>query len=107
MPGSNGYFLIASVPTGYIPNQGKVFFAKTLDGDWKDKGPLTTSGQSYDSEPSYIVGLTTVTGKTKYMYMGDRWNFPHLVDASYVWLPIHIQKQKSKGSGEYKVIFGD
>ncbi len=53
-------------------------------------GPLSTSNDTFKSQPTYVLPLKTQEAETKYMYMGDRWNYPDLVDASYVWLPIEL-----------------
>ncbi len=65
------YFMLSSYCTGWAPNQGKWSSADALDGEWdllRNFGDDTT----FRSQPAFVLPLTK-DGKTRYLYVGDRW----------------------------------
>eukprot|EP00040_Diaphanoeca_grandis_P025989 m.144786 g.144786 ORF g.144786 m.144786 type:complete len:490 (-) comp30396_c0_seq1:203-1672(-) len=91
---SNGtYYIITSHLTGWSPNPLMLFRAagKTLDDpQWVSMGNPTNSATSYNSQPTYVVEVTTDKGVPYFMYMADNWVHGGpggLIDASYIWLP--------------------
>ncbi|KAJ3039727.1 hypothetical protein HDV00_011959 [Rhizophlyctis rosea] len=89
MKGNGGYYLILSTTSGWSPNAGKHYWASSLSGPWWDNGQISSSSNSYNSQPTYLLPLQGKSG-TKYVYMGDRWSYPNLGSASYVWLPVKL-----------------
>ncbi|KAJ3128311.1 hypothetical protein HK098_004720 [Nowakowskiella sp. JEL0407] len=90
MKGNGGYYLFLSKTTGWSPNPGILYWASSLKGPWWDNGQLGPNN-TYNSQPTFLLPLVGSNGKTKYVYMGDRWNHPNLKDATYVWLRLKIQ----------------
>jgi len=90
MKGNGGYYLMVSKTSGWGPNEGKLFWAANLTGPWIDNGPISPSPDSYNSQGTYLLPLKDANGGVKYVYMGDRWDYPNLANASYVWLPVKI-----------------
>ncbi|KAJ3039629.1 hypothetical protein HK097_002792 [Rhizophlyctis rosea] len=89
LKGNGGYYLILSTTTGWSPNAGKHYWASSLSGPWWDNGALSTTSNTHNSQPTYLLPLQGRSG-TKYLYMGDRWSHPNLASASYVWLPVKL-----------------
>ena len=84
VPVAKGYVLIVSTTTGWSPNAGRQYFAPSLSGPWKLLGPVTPDSKtSFGSQGTFALSVGC-----HWLYLGDRWSFPNLKDASYVWLPI-------------------
>ena len=90
MRGNGGYYLMVSRTTGWGANEGKLFWASSLSGPWIDNGPISANDTSYNSQSTFLLPLNGTDGAVHYVYMGDRWNYPDLAHASYVWLPVQI-----------------
>jgi hypothetical protein len=80
------FFLITSGCTGWDPNQGQYAYSTAVGDGWSD---LINFGDSitYDTQPTYVIPVIG-TKTTTYVYAGDRWQDPELVDSKYIWLPI-------------------
>lgn len=68
------YFAV-SMKTGYRSNAGAQYTSTHgIGGPWVHNGALTpSSNTSFDSQATYMLELTTADGRSKWMYMGDRW----------------------------------
>uniref|UniRef100_A0A7S0J4P0 Uncharacterized protein n=1 Tax=Calcidiscus leptoporus TaxID=127549 RepID=A0A7S0J4P0_9EUKA len=68
----------------------------TLDDPrWVDMGNPTRDATSFNSQPTFVVPFTPAHGEPYFVYMADNWvhGGPEgLVDAAYVWLPLHFGK---------------
>mmetsp|Transcript_93749 Transcript_93749/g.292130 ORF Transcript_93749/g.292130 Transcript_93749/m.292130 type:complete len:363 (-) Transcript_93749:139-1227(-) len=102
------YYMITSHLTGWEPNPLMFFRAagKTLDDpQWVNMGNPTGSPTSLNSQPSYVVQYTPASGPPYFMYMADDWvHCPNadgsqgpLVNACYIWLPIHFEDGPAGG----------
>ena len=80
------YYLVTSGATGWDPNQAKYATATSMDGPWTELVDLG-DGTTYDTQPTYILPIYG-TEITTYIYTGDRWKDPNLVDSKYIWLPL-------------------
>lgn len=89
------YYLLSSNLTSWERNDNKYHSATNIDGPWTLQGLFCPEGSlTYNSQCSFV--LPVVRGNdTVYMYMGDRWSFPHQSDAAtQVWLPITAENGK-------------
>eukprot|EP00475_Leptophrys_vorax_P036252 TRINITY_DN608_c0_g1_i1.p1 TRINITY_DN608_c0_g1~~TRINITY_DN608_c0_g1_i1.p1 ORF type:complete len:347 (-),score=87.69 TRINITY_DN608_c0_g1_i1:62-1102(-) len=89
------YYLFVSRTSGWAANDGRMFASSSLKGPWKQLGALSPSTDSYNSQPTYIIqhqqaNNNNSSSSIRAIYLGDRWNYPDLAHASYVWLPINI-----------------
>jgi len=51
-------------------------------------GNPTGDSISFNSQSTYILPYQHPNGKLLLIYMADRWNFPNVDEATYVWLPM-------------------
>jgi len=84
---NNLVYLVVSHCTGWDYNPPEVWTSSSFNSTWKQSGNPTTSQTCYDSQPTFLLPLT---GKYQghFIFMADRWNYPNLASASYVWLPV-------------------
>ena len=62
------YFLLTSMCTGWLPNQGGYSVSDAIDGRWsllENFGDATT----FDSQPAFVLPMED----GRYLYVGDRW----------------------------------
>ncbi|RMJ07767.1 hypothetical protein CDV36_012631 [Fusarium kuroshium] len=89
-----GYFAIMSHKTGYRPNNVVAFRADKLEGPWSQPwiiNPLNTRGLNSQSGNT----LTIYGSKqTTHLYLGDRWDLNANWEATYVWLPLIVDREK-------------
>lgn len=89
------YYFLFSNKTSWEKNDNYYFTAPAVGGPWKKGGLFVPEGKlTYNSQTTFVFLLTQ--GKdTIPMFMGDRWSFPHQASAAtYVWLPIRVNKGK-------------
>lgn len=101
---ANGtYYMMTSHLTGWNPNPLMLFRAEgqTLDDpQWVNMGNPTGSSTSFNSQPTYVVEYTPVSGNPYFVYMADDWiHCPNedgsegpLINACYIWLPINFHE---------------
>jgi len=97
------YYLVSSHLTGWAPNAMDAFkTGKSLNGAvWTSIGNPTGSGDSFDSQSTFVLSYTQPDGHQMIVYQGDRWNEAGpggLGNATYIWLPITAQ-----ADGSFKV----
>jgi len=88
---SNRYYLITSHLTGWDPNAMDLFVSNgnsLINATWTSLGNPTNDGTTFNSQSTAAIPFRQSDGKILYIYAGDRWNYPDLLDASYIWLPI-------------------
>jgi len=85
------YYYITSNTTSWERNDNYYYTSQSVAGPWEKKGLLCPEGRlTWNSQCSYVVPIEVSDG-TVYMYMGDRWSYPHQASAAtYVWQPIRI-----------------
>lgn len=84
------YFMLGSHLTGWSANAAILSTAKApLKGaNWTVLGNPSGSATTYNSQSTYVLPYKhPTTGKTLYVYMGDRWNSGHAPNP-YIWLPM-------------------
>jgi len=98
----NGYYyLITSHLTGWDANPMDMLKSNgnSLHGaTWSSLGNPTDSSDSMNSQSTYVLPYTYPNGETKFIYMGDRWNYygpGSLLNATYIWLPITVNSATS------------
>ena len=83
------YFMLTSHLTGWASNgmEGFISSSSDLDGaEWSSIGNPTNSDDSFNSQPAIVWPYTSRAANLSYfIYMGDRWNYPNLLNASYIW----------------------
>jgi hypothetical protein len=84
--------MMTSHLTGWAPNPAELFITDrdSLDeAKWISLGNPTGSSTTFNSQSTFVLPFpsTKSPGTYFYIYMGDRWDYPHLLDASYIWLP--------------------
>jgi len=94
------YYMLTSHLTGWAPNDMEAFVTNKdtiIGAEWTSLGNPTGSSTSFDSQPAFVVPYTSQkTGQNYFIYMGDRWDAPNLLNATYIWLPIQIDNQTHK-----------
>lgn len=85
------YFLFSSNLTSWERNDNFYHTAPSIEGPWTKQGFFCPEGSlTYNSQSSFILPLHR-GDSIVYMYMGDRWSYPHQASsATYVWLPLQI-----------------
>jgi hypothetical protein len=92
---NNRYYMMTSHLTGWSPNPAELFISdknSLKDAKWISLGNPTGSPTTFNSQSTFVLPFpsTKYPGSFFYIYVGDRWNFPHLLNATYIWLPFHF-----------------
>ena len=89
------YYLFASNLTSWERNDNFYFTAPAIEGPWTRQGLFCPEGTlTYNSQSTFIFPLHR-GDSIVYMYMGDRWSYPHQASsATYVWLPLQVDGPK-------------
>lgn len=89
------YYLFASNLTSWERNDNFYFTAPSIEGPWTKQGLFCPEGTlTYNSQSTFVLPLHR-GDSTVYMYMGDRWSYPHQASsATYVWLPLQVDGPK-------------
>lgn len=87
------YYILSSHCTGWLPNQGKVGYGKSMEGSFsllKNFGDETT----FHSQPAFVLPVEK-DGQMKYLYFADRWGKTNELyfTSSYVVLDIQFGKE--------------
>jgi len=77
------YYLLLSHCTGWNYNAADLWTTDNLSGTWKEIGNPTSSSTTFDSQSTFFLPY-----KNHFIFMADRWNYPNLSNATYVWLPV-------------------
>lgn len=85
------YFLLTSNLTSWERNDNYYFTAPSIAGPWTRRGLFCPEGTlTWNSQSSYVLPLRH-GADTTFVYMGDRWSFPHQASAAtQVWQPITV-----------------
>ena len=83
------YYLLYSNTTSWEKNDNFYLTATSIRGPWTRQGLFCPKGTlTYNSQTTFVLPL----GGGRFMYMGDRWSYPHQASAAtYVWLPFQIE----------------
>jgi len=83
-------YLVLSHCTGWATNPADLWTSSSLSGTWNQIGNPTTSANTYNSQSTYFLPLQ---GKYAghFIFLADRWNYPNLVNATYIWLPVMFE----------------
>jgi len=95
---NNRYYLLGSHLTGWSANQAVLCVSNgnTLNGAvWQTLPVITTSSTTYESQSTFVLPYHHPNGKMLYIYLGDRWDYPTVNLASYVWLPFEVNSPTS------------
>ena len=89
------YFLFGSNLTSWERNDNFYHTAPSIEGPWTKQGIFCPEGTlTYNSQSTFILPLHR-GDSIIYMYMGDRWSYPHQASsATYVWLPMQVEGLK-------------
>jgi hypothetical protein len=85
------YYFLGSGLTGWERNDNYYFTSSSLKGPWTKQGFFAAEGTlTWNSQTTFVLPIEG-TKETTYMYMGDRWSFPHQATAAtYVWQPFTV-----------------
>jgi hypothetical protein len=89
---NNNYYMMTSHLSGWSPNSAELFIndRDTLENaKWSSLGNPTASSTTFNTQSTFVLPFpsTKNPGTLFYIYMGDRWDYPALLNASYIWLP--------------------
>lgn len=86
------YFLLTSNLTSWEKNDNFYFSAPSIRGPWKYRGYFCPKGTlTYNSQSTFVLPVANGCDTT-FIYMGDRWAYPHQASAAtYVWMPLQIK----------------
>ena len=89
---NNRYYMMTSHLTGWSANAAELFITDrdSLSGaKWISLGNPSGSSTTFNSQSTFVQTFPSrkSPGNYFYIYMGDRWDYPHLLNASYIWLP--------------------
>lgn len=88
----NTYFWLGSSLTSWERNDNYYFTATSLKGPWKSQGFFAPKDLlTWNSQTTFVLPVTG-SKDTTYLFMGDRWAFPHQKSAAtYVWQPLTVK----------------
>lgn len=89
----NIYFWLGSGLTSWERNDNYYFTATSLKGPWKSQGNFAPKNSlTWNSQTTFVLPIAG-SKDTTYLFMGDRWAFPHQKSAAtYVWQPLIVKK---------------
>jgi len=89
------YYLLYSNLTSWERNDNFYFTSHNMAGPWTRQGLFCPENSlTYNSQCTFVLPIIHGSDTT-YMYMGDRWSFPHQAScATQVWLPLTIKDEK-------------
>jgi hypothetical protein len=87
----NIYYWLASDLTSWERNDNFYYTATSLKGPWTARGIFAPKGSlTWNSQTTFVLQVAG-SKDTTYMFMGDRWSFPHQASsATYMWQPIDV-----------------
>lgn len=91
----NIYYWLASDLTSWERNDNFYYTAPSLKGPWTARGIFAPKGSlTWNSQTTFV--LPVVGSKdTTYMFMGDRWSYPHQASsATYIWQRVNVSGTK-------------
>ncbi len=85
------YYFLGSDLTGWERNDNYYFTSTSLKGPWTKRGFFAPHGTlTWNSQTTFVLPIEG-SKETTYMFMGDRWSFPHQdTAATYVWQPFTV-----------------
>lgn len=86
------YFMLSSNLTSWEKNDNMYHWAKSIEGPWHEGGLFCPKGTlTWNSQSTFVLPIIN-NNDTTFMYMGDRWSYPHQASAAtYVWMPITVK----------------
>lgn len=90
---ANKYYFLGSHLSSWEKNDNYYYSATSLQGPWTSGGVFCPEGTlTWNSQTTFVLPIEGSTDTT-YMFMGDRWSFPHQASAAtYIWQPIILSK---------------
>ena len=84
------YYFFMSHTTSWERNDNFYFSSPAIEGPWTYRGLFAPEGSlTFNSQCSFLLPLNS---HGSFLYMGDRWSFPHQASAAtYVWQPLTIR----------------
>lgn len=89
------YYLLTSNLTSWDRNDNYYFTAPSVSGPWTRQGLFCPEGSlTWNSQTTYVLTVPRASD-TLYVYMGDRWSYPHQASAATcVWQPLTVSGTK-------------
>lgn len=90
------YYFMLSNKTGWERNDNYVMTAPSMRGPWSERKLFCPEGtRTWNTQCSFILPVNRPEGSTAYLYIGDRWSFPHQASsATLVFMPLEIDADK-------------
>lgn len=87
----NMYYWLGSHLSSWERNDNFYYTATSLKGPWTYQGYFAPQGTlTWNSQTTFVLPVAGLKD-TAYIFMGDRWSFPHQASsATYVWQPISV-----------------
>lgn len=87
----NIYYWLSSDLTSWERNDNFYYTATSLKGPWIARGTFAPKGTlTWNSQTTFVLQVAG-SKDTTYMFMGDRWSYPHQASsATYVWQPVTV-----------------
>lgn len=85
------YYIIYSKLTSWEKNDNFYFTAPRIEGPWTKHDAFCPVGSlTWNSQSTFCLPIQQ-GDSTTYLYMGDRWSYPHQASsATYVWMPLQV-----------------
>ena len=89
------YYIMYSNLTSWERNDNFYFTSKDIRGPWKRQGNFCPKGSlTYNSQCTFVLPIVNGVDTT-FMYMGDRWSYPHQASsATQVWQPLKVEGER-------------
>lgn len=86
------YYILYSHLTSWERNDNFYFTSHSISGPWTHRGLFCPEGSlTFNSQCTFVLPIVGERDTT-FMYMGDRWSFPHQAScATQVWLPLTVR----------------
>lgn len=88
------YYFIGSACNGWNPTYAMSAVADSMLGKWTSlgtpcRGPQSETGQTFESQSTYVLPVAGKPGA--FIFMADRWRPNNAIDGRYVWLPVQFE----------------
>lgn len=87
----NTYYWLGSHLTSWERNDNFYYTATSMKGPWTYRGSFAPEGTlTWNSQTTFVLPVTS-SKETTFIFMGDRWSFPHQTSsATYIWQPMTV-----------------
>jgi len=91
VPTTGKYYLMGSHLTGWSANAAVLTIGNTATiqkgTTWQDLGNPSHSSTTFNSQSTFVLPYQHPNGNWLFIFMADRWDYPDVGAATYIWLP--------------------